>query len=80
MLVRAHAGAEKGHYQRRLGLHLVGNLSLVKRIQVSSQLLRISNSITAHTVICPKSVDKFSDDRTDRNKDRKNEKLGREVL
>ena len=80
MLARAHAGAEKGHYQRRLGLHLVGNLSLVKRIQVYAQLLRISNSITTHTAICPKSVDKFSYDRTDRNKDRKNEKLGREVL
>lgn len=76
MLERAHAGAEKGH----LGLHLVGNLSLVKRIQVYAQLLIISSSITARTAICPKSVDKFSDDRIDRNKDRMNKKLGREVL
>lgn len=59
---------------------MIGNLSLVKRIQVYAQLLRISNSITAHAAICPKSVGKFSDDRIDRNKDRKNEKLGREVL
>lgn len=80
MLERAHAGAEKGHCQRHLGLHLIENLSLVKRIQVYAQLLIISSSITTHTAICPKSVDKFSDDRIDRNKDRMNKKLGREVL
>lgn len=55
---------------------MVGNLSLVRRIQVYAQLLIISSSIISHTLIHSKSVDKLSDHCIIRNKERKNKKLG----